>query len=519
MSPLSRRRLLGGGIAAGAGFLLAACSGGAEKPAASDGRGAGTPTSPAGTPTGSASTAPAKKSLKVGLAAMPGSTSLDPLKNPDIYPYVALMNVASGLVAIQDGVIVKELATSITNDDAQTWTVKLNPEAKFSDGTPLTSADVLASLATAAKDPLMGALLVDLDVAASKAVDEHTVALKLKRERADLVEAILTGALGVVKGGDYTLPVGAGPYQIGEHDEKGFKLIPNPHYYQDAPVIEDVTVLAIGDAAAVEKAVQAGQIDLGFGVPGTAERTLTAPAHARKADLASASAMAFSMNCAMAPFDDPKLRMALRQLVDRDKLLQVVLGGQGTIGADLLGVSLPGYDTSRKPVKHDAEAAKAAFAAAGVTKLTAVTADYQPGMNDSIELLRQQLEAIGVELAVTKLDRAVFFQDMSHFATHNIYAMGYINRLVAVSLPMFYSQMSAMNFTKFTDSEFDTLLAQTTTERDAAARDKLLLKAQAALYERGPDVIWGYRPSMEAVYGEVPTFALGHSIPLFDKPR
>lgn len=75
--------------------------------------------------------------------------------------------------------IVNDLATGyIISDDGLTWTYQIRKDVKFSDGTPLTAADVVFTYETTAKS----GSVVDLSVMASaKAIDDYTVEFKLNK--------------------------------------------------------------------------------------------------------------------------------------------------------------------------------------------------------------------------------------------------------------------------------------------------------------------------------------------------
>ena len=54
----------------------------------------------------------------------------------------------------------------------------------------------------------------------------------------------------------------------------------------------------------------------------------------------------FTMNTQVAPFDDVRVRQAMRLLVDRKQMLDLVFKGNGTIGNDVISRWDPAYDTS-----------------------------------------------------------------------------------------------------------------------------------------------------------------------------
>ena len=92
--------------------------------------------------------AAANKQIYIRPYALSDLKTLDPPLETDLYSAQAINMVFSGLVEQDDsGKIQPELAQSYSlGSDNVTWTFHLRSGLKFSDGTPLTSADVVYSL-------------------------------------------------------------------------------------------------------------------------------------------------------------------------------------------------------------------------------------------------------------------------------------------------------------------------------------------------------------------------------------
>ena len=71
-----------------------------------------------------------------------------------------------------------------------------------------------------------------------------------------------------------------------------------------------------------------------------------------------------------APFSDVRVRQAMRLLVDRQQMLELVFGGYGTIGNDIFGIFDPEYDHSIPQREQDIDQAKSLLKAAGQENLT-----------------------------------------------------------------------------------------------------------------------------------------------------
>ncbi|MFN7242419.1 MAG: ABC transporter substrate-binding protein, partial [Dietzia cercidiphylli] len=247
------------GAVTGAGLTLGACAtedGGAN--GAEDGSGS----------TGAGGT------VRVAAMVSPGDT-LDPAAATSPGAWVGIFAVYDSLVVLLDNEPVPQLAESITsNDAADVWTVRLRPDATFSDGSPVTAEDALASLVYTAASPMAGSFLAPLDTEASRAVDERTVELHLSAPRADFVEAVLAPQSSVYKGGDPESGVGSGPFVLESGSpEDGWVFTPNPHH--PGVGIDRLEVRSIADPDARARAVVSGDVDYANDLPVTAARTVT----------------------------------------------------------------------------------------------------------------------------------------------------------------------------------------------------------------------------------------------------
>ncbi|MBD1852933.1 ABC transporter substrate-binding protein [Cyanobacteria bacterium FACHB-502] len=156
--------------------------------------------------------------------------------------------------------LVNDLATDYSvSPDRKVWTVNIRPDAKFSDGKPVTAEDVAYTFNKAAESGGLTDVTV-LDQAV--AIDNDTVELRLKQPQSTFVNRLVT--LGIVPkhahGKDYAQnPIGSGPYKLVQWDE-GQQLIveANPDYYGESPAIKRLVFLFVEEDAAFA-AVKSGQ--------------------------------------------------------------------------------------------------------------------------------------------------------------------------------------------------------------------------------------------------------------------
>ncbi|MDD9269030.1 ABC transporter substrate-binding protein [Paenibacillus sp. GCM10023248] len=176
-----------------------------------------------------------------------------------------------GSPLFQSTLLKRDSGMNITNDlatgyevsaDGTVWTVKLRQGAKFSDGKPVTSADVQYTYQAAAASGSS----VDLsNVRSVEAPDELTVKFTLKEPQSTFAQMLVS--TGIVPkhahGKEYAMkPIGSGPYKLVQWD-RGQQLIveANENYYGTKPFFQKLTFLFLGEDAAFA-AAKAGTVDM-----------------------------------------------------------------------------------------------------------------------------------------------------------------------------------------------------------------------------------------------------------------
>ncbi|HLH97986.1 MAG TPA: ABC transporter substrate-binding protein [Xanthobacteraceae bacterium] len=235
-----------------------------------------------------------------------------------------------------------DLAKSWTlSDDRLTWTVQIRDDARFSDGSALTAADVAFTFNQAAKSG--GAVdLTALDRATADGAS--TVVLRLKEPRITFAESFYT--LGIVPQKGYgpnygRQPIGSGPYRLVRWD-RGQQLLvdANPFFYGAKPAFTKLTFLFTGEDTTFA-AASAGKLDVAAVPAALAERV---PSGMKRvvARTVDNRGLVFPMlpntgrktpNGAAIGNDvtaDKAIRLAINIAIDRRALVSGVLLGHGT---------------------------------------------------------------------------------------------------------------------------------------------------------------------------------------------
>lgn len=224
------------------------------------------------------------------------------------------------------------------NADATVWTVPLRAGVRFTDGTDFGPDDVVATYRALLDPASASELRSSFDmIERVDAVDPATVRFTLRYPYAAFPTKLLIGivpAESVATPGPAaesplnTEPVGTGPYRLTglTPDRAIFEV--NENYWGPTPQVRRLTLLHVPDDNTRAQRMVAGELD------GTTLPPLLAATFADRSGMSvvaheSADWRAVSMPSADPVAGDPAIRLALNHAVDRQALLDAVLGGHG----------------------------------------------------------------------------------------------------------------------------------------------------------------------------------------------
>jgi len=360
-------------------------------------------------------------------AAFAGSTTetLDYLHGPTALDYVRARLVHAPLCEIDpsaaDGVSYGVVQSIDVSADLSQYTLKVRPGVRFTDGNPVTSQDVLYSLrAPVVLKGLPFTLLPsrNFDLDAASAPDDSTVVLPAISPIADGREILCQSMLTIPNGTtEFTVDTpSSGPFTIASFEPgQSTVLHRNPDYYGAAPSLEEIDLFSIPDAEARANALRNGQVDFASGLAPAQAQSLQGAAgiSVTSSELPYASYLHFTMDSTKAPFDDPRVREAVKLAVNRDRIVQNVYGGLAFVGDDVPGLGFPSYDQSLPQRGYDPAAARQLLADAGAqgAQVTLTAGPELPGMLETATLIVDDLRAVGIDASLNELPPGQLFAD------------------------------------------------------------------------------------------------------------
>ena len=421
-----------------------------------------------------------------------------------------------------DGNLVPAGAVSYTvSDDKLVYTFKLRPEAKWSDGTPVTAADYvygwqrlvdpalaseyayyleLAQVKNAAAVTAGTAKPADLGV---KAIDDLTLEVTLENPIPYFVKMLTNSATfpapkaAIDKfGADWTKQpniVTNGAYLLSEVvDGEKYVEVKNPNYWDAANVImSPITALVINDEDAALTRYQAGELDRTDVPSGQYPRLKEQfPDEARSTPYACA--YDYIINLAEGKgneaLKDVRVRKALSYAVDRDVIVNNILQGGQTPAYSwtppaINGYAMPDIDYSHWTQAERNDKAKALLAEAGYgpDHPLQLTLNYNTSdAHKKIAVAIQQMwkQTLGVELTPNNYEWKVHTDkliagdfEMARYA----WCADYNEASTFLDL---YTGYSTNNDGKYANADYDALLKEAKTLADPSAN---YTKAEAIL--------------------------------------
>ncbi|MGX1951981.1 ABC transporter substrate-binding protein [Streptomyces anulatus] len=354
--------------------------------------------------------------------------------------------------------IVPDLATDLgrSSDGGRTWTFTLKPGLVYEDGIPIRARDIKYNVERSFAPDLAGGpdyaqrYLADAEGYAGplggkhldsiRTPDDRTIVFSLNRPVAEFSYTVTLPTFSPVpesreKGVQYDLrPFSSGPYRI-ESYARGKKLVLVRNTHWDAAT--DPVRKAYPDRIVVIQGLKGGQIDdriiESAGVdasavewsdlqPSSVAKVLPKPEIRQRlsAERTGCTDM-LALNTSRAPFDDPKLRLAMQYAVDKEA--QVTANGGPALN-DIATAYLPPSLTGGRaaapvhggPVTGDVKKAEKLLAEAGRADGFDTTITVSTGDKTRAEALQQSLSRVGIRLRIETVDPSVYYDTIGDTA-------------------------------------------------------------------------------------------------------
>lgn len=417
-----------------------------------------------------------------------------------------------------------KLADSFETEDNQTFTIKLNPDAKWTDGTPITADDVAFTIQLAANplvESAVGAhisLLDGLDdsgklpsgqdtLSSVKVIDAKTLEVTTKqpvdpnvlKEQFGVKFLILPKHVlenvppeDLAKHPFFQAPnVTSGPFKFVTYAKDQYiEYEANPDYYRGAPKV-DRLFIKIMPATNLYAQLQTGEIHMNTGVgigliPSAdydAVKNLES-VRTKQEKKTGIQVMMYNVNTVQ----DPKVRQAIAYAIDRHFIVENLLKGVGEVVDGPYPTINPFLNTELETYDYNPEKAKQLLAEAGwdaSATLRLVVPTGNKNREQSADIIAQNLLDVGVKTKIEKYDFATVMQK-GRAGEYDLLLIGNNLTLDPDGANILYHSEGNFNYMGYSNPRVDQLFSEGKQEVDPEKRKAIYNELQAIWQEDLP---------------------------------
>lgn len=404
------------------------------------------------------------------------------------------------------------------SEDGKTYTFHLRKDAKFHDGSPVTSEAVQYSFTRAMKIKKSAAGIFNgiIDENSFEIVDESTIKITLKEPFGPFIQTlgtvfgnILNPNLKDNEGSDNgeaylaDKEVGSGPYIL-ESWDRGQKLVlkANENYWGGTPTMKTVNVLIVPEPSTARLMLEKGELDL-------LDDTMISPDVLKQMDGNNDVEVVKSpgyqiddlaMNMEQKPLDNKLVRQALAHAVNYDSIINdVLLGGAERVNG-IVPKGMFAYNDQTTMYNYDLDKAKELLKEAGLEKgfdLEIVISENNEVRKNIAVMLQADLAKIGVKLDIKTLAWPTFLDTVTN-GKHQLALAAWTPDYADPDYNLWYfahssSKGPGFNLAFYENKKVDELLVEARKIVDEAKREANYKEIQAIMADEVPYIFVAQR--------------------------
>ncbi|WP_022869051.1 peptide ABC transporter substrate-binding protein [Schaalia vaccimaxillae] len=427
-----------------------------------------------------------------------------------------------------DGTAKNDVAKSIEhNEDATVWTITLNEDRTFTDGTPVQAHNFVDAWKLGAKEamlssyfyaPIVGADEEGAgDLTGLEVTGDYSFTVTLKEPAADFGSRLGYSAYAPLPdstladpeaGGEH--PVGNGPYML--KDENAWEhnaqitLVPNPGYVGDEkPQNDGVQIIFYASQDAAYADLTSGNLDVLDAIPDSAFSTYEDELAGRSVNQAAAIFQSFTIPTNLEHFsgEEGKLRrQAISMAINREEVTETIFQGTRTPAKDFTSPVVDGFNESvegNEVLTFNADKAKELWAQAEA--IAPFSGTFTIGYNSDgghqawVDAVTNQIKNnLGIDAEGAPYpDFKSLRDDVTNRKIQGAFRTGWqadypgkYNFLAPI-----YATGAGANDGDYSSEEFDSLLAQAASAATTEESNEILDKAQTVLFQDLPAIpLW-----------------------------
>lgn len=422
-----------------------------------------------------------------------------------------------------------------TSEDGLTWTFNLREGIAWHDGEPFTSEDVKFTYDTMIENEqgyMYNAYLSG--ITGVECPDEKTVVITTDEPKANMLMNTtpilpkhIWGEIAPEELGIYPneTPVGTGPFKFDSYSTGVVKLVKNDAYFGTVPALDELIFVSYANSDTMAQALSLGEIAAAFNLSASQKKQLDGDPNVT---LISGQIPGF-IQIGINLWDDPAsggnpllrdkaIRQAIEYAIDKQKIIDMAYGGEGTEGTTLLN---PGqyyhYEpTAAEKRSHNTDKANALLDQAGCKDTNGDGIREDAGGNklefrlitiaDNVEevkagqMIVSDCKEAGISIINETMDDGAL-SDEIYAGTYDMFIWGWGGDLdPSVMLAILLTdEIGNLNETYFSNARYDELYLEQMNIIDEAERQAAVFKMQQIAYDEAPYIILIYDNNLQAI--------------------
>jgi peptide/nickel transport system substrate-binding protein len=471
---------------------------------------------------GAGSAAGQQRQLVIGIPSFPDSLT------PGISSFTALtmsFQVMDPLfLRDEDGKTLPGLATEWRALDDTTWRFRLREGVLFHDGTPFTAADVKATIEHVLNPrTVYGSRNRIAQIASVTVIGPHEVEVKTAAPFPTLINGLsdipIEQAAQIAAGGINAQrpPVGTGAWRYGRWvGGDRYELTANPQYWGGAPRMERLLLRQIPEPSTRVASLLAGETHIIQEVPIDLIPRLRSARNAEIASVETSVGLVLTFDTTKPPFNDRRVRLAMDHAVNRQLILDQILGGQGSLlQGQLLTANTFGFNPAIRPRGYDPAAARRLLAEAGLARGFTTSIATRSGRYlsdvDITNAIAGMFQEVGVRTTVNVVEGGVWTRMAGAADMGPTHMVGWFSLGDADFSTIWYTRGGQRAF--WHNEEYERLFVEARSTVDEAKRLAAYHRMMEILQEEAPSIflfglpsingraraLQGWRPSSDTI--------------------
>ena len=344
-------------------------------------------------------------------------------------------NIYEPLVFIDNDMNIQPgLAKSWKRVDDDTWRFYLREGVKFHDGTVFDADAVKYSFDKYLDSFLFSQILATRLYLVSKdqidVVDDYTVDITTSKPLGCLPGRLSNPGIVMISPNidDYGKPDGTGPFKFVEMIPMlTLELVRNEQYWGDGPKLEELTIKTIFDPSTKVMALEAGEVDLIYGVPLSEVSSLESDPDIQVFEKMMPMTQILRINAKKGPLSDVRVRKAINYAIKKEDIVEYILEGIGEPAKGFIAPVIPwSADDELDGYTYNSVKAEELLADAGwvdtdgdgyldkngetlEVELTYIPEEYSPAYKATAEAIQDQLKEVGIKVELKTMEFAMYW--------------------------------------------------------------------------------------------------------------